>query len=158
MRGGWPAYEETFRDLVLADPEDFVIHGHPRYQDYTAWKAREWGCEFVADFADVVNEAWLYVVDNSSTGFEWMALNRPVIFYSPPWFRREVEHGLRFYDLADAAVQVEKPADMESAILTALADPGPQRQRRMTVARYLFGADLSHGAAARAARACEEVA
>lgn len=156
-RSGWAHYEDAFREACEMAPDDFVIHGHPRMQDYTGGLAAKWGVEFEPDFTHLTQRAWLYVVDSSSTAFEWMALDRPVIFYSPPWFRRDVHHGGRFWEWVDAGVHVEKPEDLESAFLTALADPKPIRQRRMTVARYLWGHDLSHGASARAARAVEEM-
>jgi hypothetical protein len=155
LRSGWAHYEAAFAEVVHQAPEDYVIHGHPRKQDYTSHKARQWGCQFVADLGELTTQAWLLIADNTSAGWEWMALDRPVIWYSPPWYRREANYGLRFWDCVDAGVHIDKPEDLESAILTALADPKPIRQRRATVARWLFGADLSKGAAARAARACE---
>lgn len=154
-RGAWAHMESAYEAACRARPDAFVLHGHPRHQDFTAWKAREWGVEFEPSFAMLTRRAWVYVTDNSSTLYEWAALGRPVVVVSAPWYRREVEHGLRFWALADVGVQVSEPDEFDAALIVALADPSPQRQRRAAICSYLFGADLSRGAAQRAADAIE---
>jgi hypothetical protein len=153
LRSSFAHYQDVYEKLCRSRPEAFVMHGHPRHQDFTAWKAREWGVEFVADFADLTQRAWCYVTDNSSTLYEWAALDRPVVSVNAPWYRRQVEHGARFWDLADVGEQVFDPADLSTAIDFAMADLMPQRQRRATIVRHLFGADVSRGASQRAADA-----
>lgn len=156
-RSGFAHFEAAYEKACRQSPGSFVLHGHPRHQEYTAWKAREWGVEFEPDFAKVTDRAWCYVTDNSSTLYEWAALDRPVVVVSPPWYRRTVEHGLRFWEFADVGVEVYDPAELDDAILFALADLRPQRLRRGEISRYLFGDDLSYGAASRAAAAIVEV-
>lgn len=155
LRSGWAWFENAYEKLCREHPDDYVLHGHPRMQDYTAWKAREWGVEHVADFAELTQRAWLYVTDNSSTAYEWAALDRPVVLVSPPWYRRDVEHGLRFWEYDDIGPQCFNGDELPAALL--LADGAGYRRRRQLVSHSLFGEDLSDGAAARAARAIEGV-
>lgn len=157
LRSAFSWYEEEFQRLCMANPDAFVMHGHPRHQDFTEWKAREWGVEFVPSFEKLTQRAWLYVVDSSSTAYEWAALGRPVVHVNAPWYRAEVEHSLRFWSQSDIGPNVFKPADLEAALSIAMADPAPIACRRQQIVTELFGTDLSVGAAARAARAIEEV-
>lgn len=157
LRGGFAWFESAYEKLIRAHAEGFVLHGHPRYQDYTAWKAREWGCEFEPSFERLTQRAWCYVADNSSTIYEWAAMGRPVVVVSPPWYRRNIEHGKRFWTMCDIGPHVSDPAVLESAIQVAIADPSPIALRRQTICLELFGSDLSAGASMRAAKAIEEV-
>lgn len=155
LRSGWAWFEDAYEQLCRANPDGYVLHGHPRAQDRLEWKAREWGVEFVSDFAALTQRAWCYVTDNSSTLYEWAALGRPVVVVSPPWYRREVEHGLRFWRMSRPGPEVADPTELEAAISLSIADPSPQFLRRQWLVHKLFGEDLSQGAAARAASAIE---
>lgn len=157
LRSGWAWFESAYEKLCRARPESYVLHGHPRYQDYTAWKAREWGVEFEPSFEHLTQRAWAYVCDSSSTIYEWAAIGRPVVVVSPPWYRREVEHGGRFWEHVDVGPHVSDPSILESAIDVAICDPAPIALRRQTICLELFGSDLSAGASMRAAKAIEEV-
>lgn len=157
LRTALPHYEHAYERLCRAFPDDFVMHGHPRSAQWFEWKAREWGVEYEPDLARLTQRAWCFVTDNSSAAYEWAALGRPVVHLNAPWFRRDVDHGTRFWDLADLGPQVDRPEDLEAAIHMAIADPAPAAQRRQQIVRSLFGEDLSEGAAARAARAIEAV-
>lgn len=153
LRSAVAWFEDAYEKLCRANPDTFVLHGHPRFADWFAWKAREWGVEYVESFADLTQRAWLYICDSSSTMYEWAALGRPVVVVSPPWYRRDVEHGLRFWSESDLGPMVFDPEDLSAAIQVAIADPAPIAQRRQQITRLVFGEDLSAGAAKRAADA-----
>lgn len=157
MRSGFAWFENTYEQLCRERPDAFVLHGHPRMQDYTEWKSREWGVEFCSDFAELTQRAWLLIHDNSSTLFEWAALGRPVVVVSPPWYREDCNHGLRFNEYRDVGIHVRDPDELEAAMYLALADLGPQRERRQVISAFLFGSDVSQGASMRAAQAIEQV-
>lgn len=113
-----------------------IGHSHPRIFEEARAVYRAAGIEPVKTFAEVVARAHLYAVDNSSTLFEFAALDRPVVVLNSPAYRRNVEHGLRFWTEADVGLHVDDPRDLASTILDALADPGPvARSRRAAVGR-----------------------
>lgn len=107
-------------------------HGHPRaWADlHSMW--RRLGIEPVPDFADVVRRADVYVVDNSSTAYEAAALGIPVVMLNAPWYRRDVWHGLRFWNLLPGPM-VDDPDHVVPGVVMALADP-PEWQRLRTEA------------------------
>ena len=157
LRGGFAWFEKEYERLCRARPEAFVLHGHPRMHDFMAWKAKEWGVEFEPSFERLTQRAWCLIADNTSALYEWAALGRPVVVVSPIWYRREIEHGKRFWEFADIGPHVSDPAVLESAIDVSMADPAPIALRRQMICLELFGSDLSAGASMRAARAIEKV-
>lgn len=75
---------------------DVVGHGHPRVYDALSavWAEldvpqRQLG--WIYDHAD------LLIGDNTSVLYEFASLDRDVLCLNAPWYRREVEHGLRFW-------------------------------------------------------------
>lgn len=92
-------------------------HGHPRH--WTQMKAL-WdgmGVEAVESSDEILDRAGLLVVDNSSLGFEFAALGRPVVWLNAPWYRRHVHHGLRFWDCVPGH-QVDTPDQLAALDLT----------------------------------------
>lgn len=132
---------------------DLLGHGHPRIFGNLKTVYSNAGIEPVADFADVVRRAGVYACDNSSTLFEFAALDRPVVVMNAPWYRRTVNHGGRFWDWADVGEQVDSPAALAQAIARAFDDPTAESRRRV-VAEVLPRADGR--AAERAAEALVE--
>lgn len=131
-------------------------HGHPRWIDaltgpYTAALVTP-----VRDFEEVLERASVLAVDNSSVGWEAMALGIPVVWLNAPAYRRDVEHGLRFWEWADSGVQVDEPEDLVAGIERALADPPEIRRRRAEAVAHVYG-DVDGKAAHRAAQAIEEL-
>ena len=129
-----------------------IGHAHPGIAGELEPIYLEEGIEFVPAFVDVVRRADLYAVDNSSTLFEFAALDRPVVVLNSPRFRRNVRHGLRFWTEADVGLQVDDPGELLAAILKALDDPPELAgSRRAAVGRAYAVTDGS--SAARAAEA-----
>lgn len=114
-RSAWDHYRTGLEALADAFPGRLIGHAHPRQLVHVAPVYRRAGIELVRDFADVVARADVYACDNSSTMFEWAALGRPVIVMNAPWYRRDVEHGLRFWSCADVGPNVE---DLEGLVAT----------------------------------------
>lgn len=117
---------------ALAQRFTVIGHGHPK-GDWPKVMERQYrraGIEWVPDFADVCRRADVYVCDNSSTLFEFAATGRPVVVINSKHYRRDVDHGLRFWEAATVGVQVDDPADLHTAIEQALADPPAQQQAR----------------------------
>jgi UDP-N-acetylglucosamine:LPS N-acetylglucosamine transferase len=103
-------------------------HGHPRIMERLLPIYDALDIEPVYDFEEVLERADCYVCDNSSTMFEFASTGRPVVVLNPPWYRREVNHGLRFWEAAGVGVNCDRPQDLAGAVATALQDPPPQRE------------------------------
>lgn len=118
-----PHYLSAFRPLM----ERFTVlgHGHPRMIDRLLTTYRQLGIEVVRSFDEVCRRADLYACDNSSSIYEFAATGRPVVVLNAPWYRREVSHGLRFWDAADVGRQVDEPNELVEAIEWSLSEPRP---------------------------------
>lgn len=125
---------EHYKDVVasLKPHYNLVAHGHPlsRVRDLPFYASI--GVPFIEDFKDVMKIADVYVNDLSSTLYEFAATSKPVVVLNAPWFRKNVYHGLRFWDYADIGINVENPMDLKRAIDKTLSDPTlflPQRKK-----------------------------
>lgn len=130
-------------------------HGHPRIWGRVERAYRGVEIERVENFDEVLARADAYVIDNSSTGWEAMSVGIPVVWVNASRYRRDVEHGLRFWEWADSGVQAEARdgADgLATAIQTALIDPPGVRRRRQEAVRHVY-AHTDGRAAQRAAAA-----
>jgi glycosyltransferase involved in cell wall biosynthesis len=112
------------------------------------------GIPVVEEFPDVMRQADVYACDNSSTLYEFASTGRPVVVLNAPWYRRTVEHGLRFWSAANVGVQCDDPADLSSAILRALMDDQPHQVAREAALDVAYA--YRSGAAQRAAEELEQ--
>lgn len=118
--GSWPEYREAV--ARLAQTYRVIGHGHPRMLPYLARYYRRFGIEVVEDFADVCRKADVYVCDTNSTIYEFASTGRPVVVVNGSHFRREVEHGLRFWEAASVGVNCDHPTALKAAVAQALAE------------------------------------
>jgi hypothetical protein len=140
----------------LAKRYTVIGHAHPK-GDWPKTMRRYYeraGIPFVADFADVCRQADVYVCDNSSTLFEFAATGRPVVVLNSKHYRRDIEHGLRFWEAADVGMQVDKPGDLIETIQAALNDPPDAREAREAALDIVY--PVRSGGAALAAAAIGE--
>lgn len=133
-----------------------IGHAHPRMWARVEPVYRSMKIERVRDFDEVLRRAHLYVVDNSSTLFEFASLDRPVVLLNAPYYRKNVEHGMRFWEFADIGPQVHRRMDLIPGVIEALEDPPEFAQRRQEVARAIYG-EPDGKAAERAAAALMEI-
>lgn len=154
----WPEYRQAVEALAASDPPYTLLgHGHPRiWQRLRGWYERM-GVEGTPDFADVLARADLYVCDNSSTLPEFASTGRPVVMLNASYYRRDVDHGGRFWDWAPMGVQVDRPADLSDAIALALSDPPEIRRSRESVVSRVY-TSTDGQASVRAVRAVLDVA
>jgi len=151
-RWALPHYLRALRGL--GERYRLLGHAHPRAWGRLERVYRRLGIEPVKDFEEICRRARLYLFDNSSTGYEFASLDRPVVVLNAPWYRREIEHGLRFWELVDLGPQVDSPEELDSAIAHA-GDEGYAERRREIVAEVYAHTDGK--AAQRAAEAIGEV-
>lgn len=124
--------------------ETFTVIGtsHPR-RDMTHTYAKL-GIEYVPDFREVCRRADVLAFDNTSAGFEFAATGRPVVVMDAPWYRREADHGLRFWEASDVGTRAEVPSDLVPAIQRALErrpeDIAAREDALESVYTYRYGA------------------
>lgn len=154
-RSAWRHYDPHLPRLC-ADPRFRVVgHGHPRLWPTISRRWEELGVEHTPDVDRVLTEADVFVADNTSVLYEFAALGKPVVCLNIPSYRREVEHGLRFWS-HPPGLQVDHPSELAEGIERALADPPAlQALRRAAVAEAYAYTD-GH-ASERAATAIMEV-
>lgn len=137
-RWAWPHFQDEIVRLIREHPEyRYVGHCHPRMWSWfrTFWPRLK--VPFLLSFDEVLEQADLYVTDNSSTLMEFASTGRPVLVLNAPWYRRDVRHGLRFWD-AIPGMQVDEPEGLLEGIKLALDDsPELQAARRYAV-QYVY--------------------
>jgi len=116
-RSAWPEYGRSVGDLVKS--YTILGHGHPRRTDLRRYWTRL-GVEQVRTFDEVCRRADVYVCDNSSTLFEFAATGRPVVVLNSREYRRDIHHGLRFWDAAGVGIQVDRGTELAAAVERAL--------------------------------------
>ena len=122
---------------------------HPRLFPAIEKRYRHAGIEPVADFLDVCRRADVYICDNSSTLFAFAATGRPVVVLNPPWYRRDIDHGLRFWEAASVGVNCDDLADLPACIDEALRDTEAQKRQREAALDLVYA--YRSGASQRAA-------
>lgn len=145
----WATYKPVLPEL--SQRHQLLGHGHPRAMAELSRHYRRLGIEIVGDFAAICERADLFIADNTSALYEFASTGRPVVVLNSPRYRREIQHGLRFWDAAAVGIQVDRAEELLSAVDEALAD-APARQVAREGALATVYAHRS-GAAQRAAQA-----
>ena len=137
-RSSWPWDADAIEAIAASGEYKMIGHKHPSdKRDIARW-CDDRGIEFVADWRDVMRRADLYVCDNSSTMYEFAATNRPVVCLSPPWYRRDVEHGMRFWSHMPG-INCSDTGDLARCIRIALRDSKTQQAKRTRAVKAAYG-------------------
>ena len=116
-------------------------HGHPRILaelDVATYKPFD--IPVIRNFSDVVEKADLYMVDNSSTLFEFAFTNKPVVVMNCPYYNKKMKVNYRFWEYADIGVNVE-PTHLQGiidGIYEALEDSEEQQFKRKKAVEATF--------------------
>jgi len=132
-KSSWPHFKKAMQDLARMNSLgrwEVLGHGHPRIIDLLKAEYDRLGIETVYDFNEVMERADLYINDQMSTLYEFASTDRPVVVLNAPWYRREVEHGLRFWEHADVGLNCDEPEELVETIKEALEDPEVQKAKR----------------------------
>jgi hypothetical protein len=126
----FPDYADVLPSLAKRTDIQLIAHAHPRARNQVRPFYDEHGIEFVERFTEVMELADLYAMDNSSTLYEFASLDRPVVVINRDVYRRDVHHGLRFWEHSGVGVNCDRPKDLNKAIDTALEDPPEFQEAR----------------------------
>jgi len=145
-RTALPHYMTAFPQLAAwqeSGEVKIIGTGHPVYWDTLLPLWKKYGFEPVLDFDEVMKRADVYVRDQYSTIYEFASLDRPVVLLNAPWYRRNVEHGMRFWELSNVGINCDNPEDLIDCIKLALTDPDHVKQARRNavdrVYKYMDG-------------------
>jgi hypothetical protein len=117
-RTSWPHFAPGLAQVRARF--EVLGHAHPRIWDVLEPRYTELGIEPVRTFDEVLERADVFVCDNSSTLFEFASTGRAVVVMNAPWYRRDVTHGLRFWECAEVGVNVDEPGELVAGIERAL--------------------------------------
>lgn len=157
-QSAFPHYETTLPMLINRLRDDGVLvmgHGHPRYLPRLARFYQEVArVPWVRTLDEAFDQAPVLVADNTSALYEAAACGIPTVVVNAPWYRRHVEHGLRFWSHVPGP-QVDDIVAMYDAITAALIDPTFGLDLRERAADHAY-AHRDGKAGARAAAAIME--
>jgi glycosyltransferase involved in cell wall biosynthesis len=157
-RGALAHYRPALEQLA-AGPWEVIGHGHPRLFDDGAARLRQAyaqvGIRIEEDLEEVLEQADVLAADNTSALFEFASTGKPVVVMNAPWYRRDVQHGMRFWEYADIGVQVDDPSELAAALGEALADRPARRRRREEISTRVYANRDGTAAAAGAAAIAE---
>jgi len=151
-RSAFPHYRRTLNQIAKRHAAEWTPlgHAHPRAWAMVRAAYRGWKWPVAPTFDQVVDEADVYVCDNSSTIYEWAALDRPVVVVNAPMYRKNVIHGdgLRFWDNIPGE-QVNRGNELSQAIERAITlDPMRDERRRIADLVYPHRGEAAERAAA----------
>lgn len=157
-RSAWGHYYETVPKLVDALRSEGLTpvgHGHPKWGRFMAdfWENRI-GVPFVSA-STVIESASMLIADNTSLAYEFASLDRPVLSLNAPWYRRGVEHGLRFWSHVPG-LECDGPEDFTRRAMEAWWDPDEAVELRRRAIEHVYAA-VDGQASRRAAAAIYEV-
>lgn len=148
-RSAWPWDAPGWERVIASGRYRVLAHKHPGDpREIEPWFA-ERGVEFVPRFSDIMERADVYVCDNSSTMYEFASTGRPVVCLNPPWYRRKVDFGVRFWSHLPGPC-CDSPRALPRVIEQVLDESQHARAARVATARAVYG-HLDGRAAERAA-------
>lgn len=156
-RSAWPVYRDELGPLyteIAGAGGDFLAHAHPRLWGLAERHYRRSLIPSTPDLVEVLDRADLLIGDNTSALYEFASTGRPVVVLNAPWFRRDVDHGLRFWSHVPGP-QVDDPAELRQVVRRALRDPDQFAAIRGRAVAHAYSA-TDGSAGRRAATAVEE--
>lgn len=132
---------------------EVIGHAHPKGANMIRPEWERLGVEFVPTEAEVFARAGTLIADNTSMLYEFAALGRGTVVLNAPWYRRDIHHGLRFWDHPPGPM-VDEPLRIPEMIASVVGlDHGLAIRNDAAAAAYAH----TTGAAARAAQLLLEI-
>lgn len=148
----WPALQDFAAQIEglradLADVDiELVGHAHPRDGRRLGEFWRKRGIRFEPDPDVILARSALIIGDNTSLLYEAAALDIPVLCLNRKEYRRDVEHGLRFWSHVPG-LQCDRPADLIEQVWCALVDSDRARALRAKAVARAYAVPATRSAA-----------
>lgn len=137
LASAWEIYHPFLADL--ARRYKVLGHSHPITAAERKPIFERAGVEYVERWQDVVERADIYINDISSTLYEFLLTGKPVIVLNAPWYRRNVEHGIRFWEASDVGINVNYPDELIPAVERTIREYGTiHDEQRIRAINRLF--------------------
>lgn len=151
-RSAWQEFIKGIRGVTKR--YRVIGHGHPRIIQSLLPAYHMMDVPVVRQFDEVLEQADLYVCDNSSTIYQFAFTGKPVVLMNSRHYRRELEHigNPRFWRHADIGPSANEEHELLGAIDEAFANDAIYAPRRKRYVREMMGFTDGH-CAQRAARA-----
>lgn len=134
-RSAFPYYHAALR--ALAGQYRVIAHTHPR-SGVAVWQTfSALGLDTVRDWSDFIEAVDLLVCDCGSAPYEFAYTGRPVVVLNCPLYRRNIHHGLRFWENVPG-LQVDDPRQLTATVERALADPPEVQQMRRDAIKAVY--------------------
>ena len=115
-RTAFDHYEKALPEIIDSfRAQGFGVYGHahPKWEGKLDARLNAVGINaMLPDDRTVFQTASMLFVDNSSLGPEFMSLGRPIVWLNSPRYRREMNHGGRFWEWTKGALTVDKPDEL----------------------------------------------
>jgi hypothetical protein len=138
-RSAFMYYRGIIGQLNTAKDIKLIGHAHPKvsFNQTLQRYYKSLGVEYVHTFDEVLDRADLYVIDNSSTAYEFAAMGRLVLHLNAPSYRKDVSHGIRFWDYIPGPM-VNQPREVLPKIRKMLDFPELFDDQRKDVVKKLY--------------------
>lgn len=120
LASAWELYSSLLPKLTKR--YKVIGHAHPIVAMDRRGAFERAGVEYVERWEDVIKRADIYINDISSTMYEFLLTGKPVIVLNAPWYRRDVDHGIRFWDSSDIGINVESPEQLMPAVEKTISE------------------------------------
>jgi hypothetical protein len=110
-----------------------IGHYHPRMKGRMCKWYTDHNVPIVHNLSEVMQLADVFICDTNSSLYQFALTGKPVVVLNPSWFRKTLNHGLRFWDAAHIGPQVQGPTDwrtFRAALDYAIADPPELQAQR----------------------------
>lgn len=141
----WHHYSVEMPEIVRRlQRQGFEVYGHahPRWNGRLDEALSRCGFDAVLPTdADVLTRCGTLFVDNSSLGMEMMAVGGVTAWLNAPWYRRDVQHGGRFWNWTIGVPEINGPEDMIDLDAGTILNWGPEGREardRLVASTYQY--------------------
>ncbi len=133
----WLTFQTGLGDLSRT--HRLLGHAHPRMMATCRPVYERLGIEVVETSDEIFDRADVLCVDNSSIGWEALAIGLGIVWLNSPAYRKDLDIGLRFWDDATASGPlVDTIAEWPAAITEAAAGDAYSAKQRRGVAERVW--------------------